>query len=177
MIGLAAEVSRQSSARGHRNGEAWGAGWEFVHVCVDDHSRIAFPQILPDEKNISAVSFLKAAVAYHKSLGIKIQRVMTDNGSCYKSFAFNDAYKQLGLGHIRTKPYTPKTNGKAERFIQTALHEWAHARVCPTSDQRAKQLPLWIRSYNWRRPHARLKAMTPINRLGLTEDNLLRLHT
>ncbi|EHR01036.1 transposase [Bradyrhizobium sp. WSM471] len=102
-----------------------GASWDFVHVCIDDHSRVAFSEIKPDETAESAVSFLKAAVAYYKTLGVNVARVMTDNGSCYQSFAFRDACRDLGIKHIRTKPYTPRTNGKAERFIQTALREWA----------------------------------------------------
>ncbi|HLB06988.1 MAG TPA: integrase core domain-containing protein, partial [Alphaproteobacteria bacterium] len=140
-------------------------------------SRIAFSQITPDEKKASAVAFLKAAVAYYRSLGVSVQRVMTDNGSCYKSFAFARACKRLGLRHIRTKPYTPKTNGKAERFIQTALREWAYAKAYTHSDQRTAELPIWLHRYNWHRPHASLKAMTPISRLGLQEDNLLRFHS
>ena len=114
-----------------------GAGWDFVHVCIDDHSRVAFSEIKPDETADSAVPFLKAAVAYYKSLGVTVTRVMTDNGSCYQAFAFRDACRDLGIKHIRTKPYTPKTNGKAERFIQTALREWAYAQAYPTSDRRA----------------------------------------
>ena len=161
----------RTSQRSGRN-----KGWEFVHVCIDDHSRIAFTQILPDEKAISAIAFLKAAVAYYKSLGITVQRVMTDNGSCYKAFAFKDACKALGLKHIKTKPYTPKTNGKAERFIQTALREWAYARPFLTSVHRAKDLPRWTHHYNWHRPHSAIKSLPPISRSGLTEDNLLRLH-
>jgi transposase InsO family protein len=98
-----------------------GIGWEFVHVCIDDASRVAFSRILPDEKKESATAFLEAAVAYYRSLGVEVARVMTDNGSCYRSKAFRDACRDLGLKHIRTRPYTPKTNGKAERFIQTAL--------------------------------------------------------
>jgi len=98
---------------------------------------------------------------------------MTDDGPCYKSFDFKDACKRLGLRHIRTRPYTPKTNGKAERFIQTALREWAY----DTSDQRARELPLWIHAYNWHRPHGSLKAKPPISRLGLSGNNLLRLHS
>ena len=101
---------------------------------------------------------------------------MTDNGACYKAFDFRDACHDLGLRHIRTKPYTPKTNGKAERFIQTALREWAYARAYDTSDQRANHLPLWTHGYNWHRPHGSLKAKTPISRIGLAKDNLLRLH-
>jgi len=163
---------RQSS----RRGKGRGAGWEFVHVCIDDHSRIAFSQIKPDEKADSAVPFLKAAVAYYKSLGIKVERVMTDNGPCYKSFAFRDACIGLGIKHIRTRPYTPKTNGKAERFIQTSLREWAYAQAYPTSDRRAEELPIWLHRYNWHRPHGGIKSQTPISRLGQSEDNLLRLH-
>jgi transposase InsO family protein len=170
-------------AAGHRAlpiaeaGRSQGAGWEFVHVCIDDASRIAFTQIKPDEKARSAVPFLKAAVAYYAGLGIKVQGAMTDNGSCYKSHAFARACKRLGLKHIRTKPYTPKTNGKAERFIQTALREWAYARAYETSKQRAADLPIWMHRYNWHRPHGGIKYQTPISRLGLPEDNLLRLHS
>lgn len=159
---------------GQSNGR--GVGWEFVHVCIDDHSRVAFSRILPDEKAESAVAFLKAAVDYYKSLGVTVTRVMTDNGSCYKAFDFRDACQELGLKHKRTKPYTPKTNGKAERFIQTALREWAYAQAYPTSDRRAEELPIWLHQYNWHRPHGGINSRTPISRLGLTEDNLLRLH-
>ena len=168
---------------GHRitgdrsTGESRGAGWEFVHVCIDDASRLAFSQVLPDEKGQSAVAFLKAAVAYYASLGVAVARVMTDNGSCYRSFDFRDACKALGLKHIRTKPYTPKTNGKAERFIQTSLREWAYAQAYPTSDHRAAELPVWLHRYNWHRPHGGIKSQTPISRLGLDQDNLLRLHS
>jgi len=164
---------------GDRQGQSStrGVGWEFVHVCIDDASRIAFTQIKPDEKKASAIAFLKAAIAYYASLGIKVQRVMTDNGSCYKSFAFARACKRLGLRHIRTKPYTPKTNGKAERFIQTSLREWAYARAYDNSRQRAEELPRWLHRYNWHRPHGSLHAQTPISRLGLTGNNLLRLHS
>jgi transposase InsO family protein len=160
--------------RGQSNSR--GIGWEFVHVCIDDASRVAFSQILANEKKESAVAFLKAAVAHYRSLGVTVARVMTDNGSCYRSFDFRDACRKLGLRHIRTKPYTPKTNGKAERFIQTALREWAYAQAYPTSDQRAAELPIWLHRYNWHRPHGSLKSKPPISRLALTEDNLLRLH-
>jgi transposase InsO family protein len=152
-----------------------GIGWEFVHVCIDDASRLAFSQILPDERKQSAVGFLHAAVAYYASLGVTVARVMTDNGSCYKSFAFRAACRDLGLRHIRTRPYTPKTNGKAERFIQTALREWAYAQAYPTSQRRAEELPVWLHRYNWHRPHGSLKSKPPISRLALAEDNLLRL--
>ena len=160
---------------GHSNSR--GIGWEYLHVCIDDHSRIAFSQIMPDEKKESATAFLKAALDYYKSLGVSVSRVMTDNGSCYKAFAFRDTCRTLGLKHIRTRPYTPKTNGKAERFIQTALREWAYARAYRNSTQRAHQLPLWLHRYNWHRPHGSLNANTPISRLRLPEDNLLMLHS
>lgn len=163
---------------GDRTGQSnsRGVGWEFVHVCIDDASRVAFSQILPDERKESAIAFLKAAVAYYASLGVSVVRVMTDNGSCYRSKAFARTCRQLGLKHIRTKPYTPRTNGKAERFIQTALREWAYAIAYPNSDRRASELPIWLHRYNWHRPHGSLKSKTPISRLGLTGDNLLRLH-
>jgi transposase InsO family protein len=170
-------------AEGHRvtgdrqAGRSRGAGWEFVHVCIDDASRIAFSQILPDEKKESATAFLRAAVAYYASLGVTVQRVMTDNGSCYRAKAFRKACSDLRLKHIRTKPYTPKTNGKAERFIQTALREWAYAQAYPSSARRANELPVWLHRYNWHRPHGGIKSQTPISRLALDQDNLLRLHT
>lgn len=164
---------------GDRTGQsrARGIGWEFVHVCIDDNSRVAFAQIMPTERKECAIAFLKAAIAYYQRLGVTVQRVMTDNGSCYISKAFRKACKRLGLKHIRTKAYTPKTNGKAERFIQTALREWAYAHAYSTSDQRAHQLPTWLHRYNWHRPHGSLLSKPPISRLALTENNLLRLHT
>jgi transposase InsO family protein len=168
---------------GHRStgdrqkGVSRGAGWEFVHVSIDDASRLAFSQILLDERKESAVAFLKAAIAYYANLGVIVARVMTDNGSCYRSAAVRKACSDLGLKHIRTKPYTPKTNGKAERFIQTALREWAYAQAYPTSDRRAEELPVWLHRYNWHRPHGSLKSKTPISRLALSRDNLLRHHT
>jgi len=154
-----------------------GIGWEFVHVCIDDASRVAFVQVMANQRKESAVAFLEAAVAYFAELGIRIERVMTDNGSCYRSTPFRAACKRLGLRQIFTRPYTPRTNGKAERFIQTALREWAHARAYQSSDQRSAELFNWLHRYNWHRPHGSLKANTPISRLGLSEDNLLRLHS
>jgi len=162
---------------GDRKRRAHGPGWEFVHVAIDDASRIAFAKVMTSERKRSATAFLKAALAYYESLGIKVERVMTDNGSCYKSFAFRRLCKRLGLKHIRTKPYTPKTNGKAERFIQTCLREWAYAQAYQHSRQRTEQLPYWLHRYNWHRPHTGIGAKTPISRLGLSGNNLLRLHT
>ena len=163
----------QSNARG----KGAGPGWEFVHIAIDDHSRVATAAIFPDEKKKSAVAFLRTAVAYYKSLGVTVDRVMTDNGSCYKSFAFARACKRLRIKHIRTKPYTPQTNGKAERFIQTALREWAYATAFEHSEQRRQALLPWLHRYNWHRPHASLAKKAPISRLGLTGNNLLKLHS
>jgi len=170
-------ITGDRRGQSNRRARGEGSGWEFVHVCIDDASRVAFSQILPDEKADSAVPFLKAAVAYYASLGVAVTRVMTDNGSCYKAFAFRDACRELGLKHVRTRPYTPKTNGKAERFIQSALREWAYAQAYPSSDRRAEELSTWLHRYNWHRPHAGIKSKTPISRLGLSVDNLLRHHS
>lgn len=160
--------------RGQSNSR--GVGWEYVFVCIDDHSRVAFAKIMANEKKRSAIAFLKAALAYYASLGITVERVMTDNGSCFMSFAFRRACKRLGLRHIRTRPYTPKTNGKAERFIQTSLREWAYATAYENSHQRKDHLPTWLHQYNWHRPHAGIDDKTPVSRLGLTENNVLRFH-
>ncbi len=160
----------------HGHSNASGVGWEFVHVAIDDHSRIAFSQVLESEKKESAMAFLKAAVAWYQSLGIKIERVMTDQGSCYRSKAFNKLCEALAIRHIYTKPYTPKTNGKAERFIQSSLREWAYARAYQTSEQRKQELPYWLHHYNWHRPHAGIKKKMPISRSGLDMNNLMRLH-
>jgi transposase InsO family protein len=168
---------------GHRithdrqKGESRGAGHEFVHVAIDDASRLAFSQIRRDQKKESAIAFLNDVVTYYRSLGLKITGIMTDNGSCYRAKAFAKACKKLGLQHIFTKPYRPQTNGKAERFIQTALREWAYARTYDTSDQRAKDLPIWLHHYNWHRPHGSLESKPPISRLGLPGDDLLRFHS
>lgn len=176
---------------GDRTGQsnARGVGWEFVHVCIDDASRIAVTAIFPDEKALSAIAALQSAGAYNRSLGIAVTRVMTDNGSCYKSFAFAEACKDLMIKHIRTKPYTPKTNGRASSSrpprtggggpldIQTALREWAYARTYDTSDQRKSHLSEWTHMYNWHRPHASLNSKPPISRLQLPMDNLLRFHS
>ena len=154
-----------------------GVGWEFAHIAIDDHSRVATANIFPDEKKESAVAFLEAAVAYYQSLGVAVSRVMTDNGSCYRSKAFTRACARLSIKHLRTRPYTPQTNGKAERFIQTALREWAYATAFENSDQRREDLPGWLHRYNWHRPHASLAKTTPISRLALTGNNLLQTHS
>src|SRR5579863_3575122 len=175
--GVGHRITGDRRGQSNRRGRGEGLGWEFVHVCIDDASRIAFAQVMPDEKKESAIAFLNTAVAYYASLGVNIARVMTDNGSCYKAFDFRGACRDLGLKHIRTRPYTPKTNGKAERFIQSALREWAYAQPYTHSDRRTAELPRWLHRYNWHRPHGSLDAKPPISRLGLSEDNLLRLHS
>jgi transposase InsO family protein len=174
--GIGHRITGDRRGQSNRRGRGEGLGWEFVHVAIDDASRIAFVQVLPDEKKQSAMAFLKAARAYYHSLGVTVARVMTDNGSCYRAFDFRNACRDLGLKHIRTKPYTPKTNGKAERFIQTALREWAYAQAYVHSNARTAELACWLHRYNWHRPHASLNAKPPISRLGLVENNLLRLH-
>jgi transposase InsO family protein len=159
-----------------RRQESPGAGWEFVHVAIDDRSRIAFSQIHPDERFPSIVAHLRATVTYYRSLGIAVQRVLTDNGSGYRSKAFAAACAELGIRHRFTRPYTPRTNGKAERFIQTALREWAYAFTYQSSEERATHLPRWQHDYNWHRGHGSLSGKPPISILGLTVDNLMRLH-
>ena len=156
-------------------GKSYGAGWEYVHMAIDDHSRIAWATICPDESGASAWRALIAALRYYRSLGIRIQRVLTDNGGCYRSGAFARACRRLGLKHRRTKPYTPRTNGKAERWIQTALREWAYACSYDNSAQRAEYLPVWIHQYNWHRPHSAIGYLPPISRLPVM-NNLLALH-
>lgn len=157
---------------GRSNQAGSGPGWEALHVCIDDASRTAFTRIAPDETASSAVSFLHAAVAWYARQGVRVDRVMTDNGACYVSRAFRQACADLGLRHIRTRPYTPRTNGKAERFIRTALAEWAYARVWRTSEHRAAALPRWTWRYNARRSHSGINGKTPLNALCEMRNNL-----
>jgi transposase InsO family protein len=153
-----------------------GAGWEYLHIAIDDHSRLAFAQLLPDETAQSAIAFLHAALAFFQKHGIQAHRVYSDNGSCYRAHAMRDAVAALGLKQRFTRPYTPKTNGKAERFIQTSLREWAYAHAYSHSDQRSARLPLFLHNYNWHRPHHALKLRSPISRLRRPLNNLLSLH-
>jgi transposase InsO family protein len=141
------------------------AGWEFVHVCVDDHSRLAYVEVLRREDSVAAIGFLRRAQAWFGEHGVVVKRVMTDNGSAYVSRAYAAACRQLGLRHLRTRPYRPRTNGKAERFIQTLLHEWAYGRIYGTSTERTAQLPRWLEHYNFRRPHGALSHKPPGSRL------------
>ena len=161
---------------GHRRDTVRGIGAEFLHIAIDDHSRIAFTALYPDQKEASATHFLYSAVAWYARLGIGIRRVLTDNGGCYKAHRFRDACQNLGIKPKRTRPYTPRTNGKAERFIQTALREWPYAHIYQNSDHRAHALLSFNHQYNWHRPHASLQQKTPITRARLDVNNLLRLH-
>ncbi len=140
-------------------------GWEYLHVCVDDASRAAYTAILPDETAESAIEFLWFAVAWYAAHGIKIERVLTDNGACYKSWKFRDACREFGIKHKRTRPYRPQTNGKAERFIRTALKEWAYAETYTHSWKRTANLPIWTQRYNFQRPHSALGRKPPASRL------------
>lgn len=142
-----------------------GMGWEFVHVCVDDFTRLAYVEVLANEKGVTAAAFLQRAAAWFAEQGVTVERVMTDNGSGYVSRDFRAAVTEIRARHIRTRPYTPRTNGKAERFIQTMLREWAYGRPYATSYRRRAALPAWLRRYNERRPHAGIGGAAPITRL------------
>ena len=151
---------------GNPRDETRGAGWEMLHVAIDDHSRIAFGQLHANERADSTVAFLRAAVAYYQRLGVPIRRVLTDNAPCYYSNHFAATCRELGIRHLRTRPYTPRTNGKAERFIQTALREWAYAKHWIDSEERDRHLQPWNHYYNRERPHGSLNYMPPISRSG-----------
>jgi transposase InsO family protein len=161
---------------GNPQDETRGAGWEFLYVAIDDHSRMAYVAMMPDEKAISASLFLSQAAAYFARHNIQLRRVMTDNGPCFISDRFRDTCCALSARHIRTRIYTPRTNGKAERFIQTAIREWAYARLYQNSQERNSYLKPWLHHYNCHRPHASLNQMPPITRSGLDFEvnNLLR---
>jgi len=151
-------------------------GWEYVFVAVDDHSRIAFTAMYPDERKGSAVAFLRSALAYYAKLGITVERLLTDNGVAFRSYAFADACLEHGIAQKFTRAYRPQTNGKAERFIQSALREWAYGRTYANSEQRKAVLPVWNHFYNWHRPHHGIGCQPPISRLA-PRKNLLTLHT
>lgn len=162
---------------GDRRDRTVGAGWEYLFVAIDDHSRIGFTDLYPDERKASAVQFVQNAVAYFASLGVRIRRVLTDNGSAFRSKLFREACKELELRHSFTGAYRPQTNGKAERFIQSALREWAYGIPYNHSSDRQEMLERWIHHYNWHRPHQGIKGMAPISRLGRSRNNLLTVHT
>lgn len=160
---------------GNRQINSDGVGWEYVHLAIDDHSRVAFGSIEPDERGSSACRALIQALRYYRGLGVRFERVLTDNGACYRSRRFRRLVRRLGLRHLRTRPYTPRTNGKAERLVQTTLREWAYARAYDTSAQRAEAFAPWLHHYNWHRPHASLGYNPPISRIPM--NNVLGLHT
>jgi transposase InsO family protein len=153
------------------------AGWEYLFVAIDDHARIGFTDIYPDERKASAAQFLCNTVAYFRSLGVRPTRILTDNGSCFRSQPFARACRDLKLKHSFTRPYRPQTNGKAERFIQSALREWAYGIPYNHSSERTAMLERWIHHYNWHRPHQGINGLTPASRLAQSENNLLTLHT
>jgi transposase InsO family protein len=162
---------------GDRKIETKGAGWQFLHVAIDDHARVAYGEIFSDERTLTVLRFLTRLVRYYARLGIKIARVLTDNGPAYRSKAFRRACERLGIRHSRTRSYRPQTNGKAERFIQTTLREWAYVRSYANDRERAKAWLPWLHHYNWHRPHSALDYKPPIRRLGLSLNNLSGLHT
>ncbi len=150
-----------------------GAGFEYLHVCVDDYSRLAYVELLPNERATTAVAFLHRAISWYASRGVKLERVMTDNGSAYISRVHQAACCALGIRHSRIRPRRPRTNGKAERFIQTALRDWAYARLYKSSSERAATLPTWINHYNYNRPHGSLGHQPPASRLNNVARNYI----
>jgi transposase InsO family protein len=160
---------------GDRRDTVRGAGWQFAHMAIDDHSRVGYGEMLPDERGGTAGGFLRRTVQGLRRLGVRVAAVMTDNGSCYRSRRFAAACRQLGIRHLFTRPYTPRTNGKAERFIKTSLLEWAYVRLYRHSDERARALTAWLHHYNWHRPHTAVAGQPPITRV-VSADNLVRLH-
>lgn len=167
-LGRIAKVGHRIT--GDRRCRARGIGWEFVHVAIDDASRLAYSEVLEDERGPTATAFLHRALGFFASSGVKVQALLTDNGSCYVSRPFASACTQLGLRHLRTRPYRPRTNGKAERFIQTLQREWAYAFAFPSSTLRTALLSRYLHFYNHHRAHASLGGAPPISRL----NNLVR---
>jgi transposase InsO family protein len=157
--------------------ESRGIGYEYLHIAIDDHSRISFAAILPDQSHRSAIRFFLMARVHFNRFGITFRRVYSDNGSCYRCRLYRKLMNQLHLKQRFTRPYTPRTNGKAERFIQTALREWAYARTYQDSAEREEQLEYWLHDYNFHRPHSGIKLQTPASRAGLNRNNLLSLHS
>jgi transposase InsO family protein len=176
-------LGRSWAREGHTRTDAEGVrrlqtGWECVHVCVDDATRLAYVEVLPDEKAKTVIGFLGRALAFYRSHGITVERLMTDNGSAYRSAAHALACRALKIKHIRTQPYRPQTNGKAERFIRTMLREWAYAAVYGSSPERAAALSGWLERYNYRRRHGALGHRPPIQRLReLTGNNVAGIYS
>ncbi len=161
---------------GDRRARTRGAGWEYVHVSVDDASRVAYVEVLPDERQPTSRGFVRRAVAWLARARVRVERIMTDNGSAYRSHAFAGTCQRLGVRHLRTRPYTPRTNGKAERFIQTLLREWAYVQPYHTSRARRRTLRSWLHYYNCHRAHRGLRGTAPISRLP-AGYNLVGIHS
>lgn len=168
--GVGHRITGDRAGQSNRRARGQGLGWEYLHVAVDDRSRLAYTQVLPSERKQDAIAFFLSSLAWFASHGVIVERVMTDNGSAYKSHDFAAVLKTHGITHKRTRPYTPKTNGKAERFIQSSIREWAYARPFQTSAERQAAMHPWLHDYNTARPHAALGGKPPISRL--TRDNV-----
>jgi transposase InsO family protein len=172
---------RITGDRRHQGSSTHGGrsvGWEYVHVCVDDATRLAYVEVLDDEKAVTAAGFLRRAVAHFHAYGVTVERVMTDNGACYRGAVHALACKTLRLKHLRTQPYRPRTNGKAERFIRTMLGGWAYGAIYGESQERRAALAGWLDFYNRRRPHGSLSHQPPLQRLeALTRNNLAGCYT
>ena len=164
MLGVGQRASQYERRRdGHRFSET---GYEYLHVMVDDHSRVAYAELLNDLTAACAIDFLARALAWFRDRGVEVRAAMTDNGSCYVAGSFSNALAQRGIKHHRTRPYRPRTNGKAERLIQTLINEWAYARVYGSNTERAAALPIYLNRYNYRRPHGSLSHQPPASRLN-----------
>jgi transposase InsO family protein len=168
--GIGHRITGDRTGQSNRRAVGRGLGWEYLHVAIDDRSRLAYTQVLPTERKQDAIAFLQSTLAWFKQHGVTVKRVMTDNGSAYKSFDFRDALAAHAITHKRTRPYTPKTNGKAERFIQSSIREWAYAKPFETSDARHAAMHPWLHDYNTARPHSALGGKPPISRIK--QDNV-----
>lgn len=163
---------------GNRKGQSnkRGTGWEVLHLAIDDHSRLAYSEVLPDETRLSCLIFLRNALRFFRRHGVSVRRVMTDNGSAFKSHKYHGCLKRLGIKHTRTRPFRPQTNGKVERFVQTSLREWAYERPYLTSKDRTDNLSPFLHHYNYHRPHWGINGKTPASRLktlnNLCEHNI-----
>jgi transposase InsO family protein len=176
--GAGHRVTGNRRRQGSSDHSARTTGWEYVHVAIDDATRLVYVEVLDDEKAVTAVGFLRRAIAHYAAFGIKVERLMTDNGSAYRATIHALACKALGIKHLRTRPYRPQTNGKAERFIRTMLAGWAYGAIYRTSDERRRALTGWLDFYNRQRPHRSLSRQTPLERLhALNRNNVLGSYT
>jgi transposase InsO family protein len=173
---LARIVKPGHRIHGDRTRKTYKAGYEYLHIVIDDHSRLSFAAILPDQTHVSAIRFFHMARSFYSRFGISPRRVLTDNGPCYRDGRFRKTLREACIKHRFTRPYTPRTDGKAERFIKTALGEWAYARCYQNSREREIELDAWLHDYNFHRPHASLNLNPPASRSGLKRNNLLSLH-